>query len=368
MISLHRDAMTGKGNNLDTSDPRRWLFGLLLGLGLTSCSTVGFYSQALRGQTEILSKARPVAEVLADPASKPRLKEKLTTVAKIRRYAQEDLGLPAEGQYDRYTNLGRRYVVWVIFATPEFSVEAKRWWYPLVGRVKYRGFFEEAKAEKEAQKLRAQGLDVYLGGVEAYSTLGYLRDPLLNTFLGRDDASLAELIFHELTHQRIYLAGDTDFNEALATAVGRAGTRRWLRSQGRWKDLAQYEKEMRVEKEFIREVLQTRTEVAALYAQKDLDEKAMREGKQAAFARMKLRLEAMNRRQGGSLKLDRWFQKPMNNARLNTLATYYDLVPAFEARLRSHGGDIEAFLKEMEGLKTLAPMERRAKIQPSPAR
>nr|WP_246431179.1 aminopeptidase [Prosthecobacter dejongeii] len=357
--------MKRKGNNLDTW---RCVFSLFLGLALTSCSTVGFYTQALRGQVEILSKASPVDKVLADPKSKPLLKEKLNTVAQVRKYAQEHLGLPAEGQYERYTNLGRRYVVWVIFATPEFSVEAKRWWYPLVGSVKYRGFFKESLAEKEAEKLRAEGLDVYVGGVEAYSTLGYLRDPLLNTFLGRDDASLAELIFHELTHQRIYLQGDTDFNEALATVVGREGTRRWLRSQDRLQDLAQYEKEMRVEKDFIREVLQTRTEVARLYAQKDLDEKAMREGKQAAFVRMKLRLEAMNKRYGGSLKLDRWFKKPMNNARLNTLATYYDLVPAFEARLRAKGGDIEAFLKEMEEMKTLNPMERRAKIQPAKSR
>src|SRR5690606_36590476 len=150
-------------------------------------------------------------------------------------------------------NLGRRYVVWVIFAAPEFSVDAKSWWYPLVGHLKYRGFFREDLAEKEAAKLRSDGPDVYVGGVEAYSTLGYLRDPLLNTFLGRDDANLAELIFHELTHQRVFLSGDTDFNEALATVVGREGARRWLKARGRTSDLIQYQQESKVEKEFIHE-------------------------------------------------------------------------------------------------------------------
>lgn len=357
--------MTSKGNKLDTF---WWLLAPALGLALTSCSTVGFYTQALRGQMEISGKARPVSEVKADPKSKPILVQKLRTVDDLRAFAISDLSLPAQGQYERYTNLGRRYVVWVIYAAPEFSMEAKRWWYPLVGNLKYRGFFREELAEKAAEKLRTEGLDVYLGGVEAYSTLGYLRDPLLNTFLGRDDASLAELIFHELTHQRIYLSGDTDFNEALATVVGREGARRWLRARGRKADLAQYEKEMRVEKEFIKEVLQTRAELVVLYTRTSRSEADLRAGKQAAFQQMKYRLDAMNRRHGGSLKLDRWFQKPVNNARLNTIATYYDLVPGFEALLRSCGGDLEVFLKKMESMRDLPPQERRARIKPpSPA-
>ncbi len=356
--------MTHKGNKLDT-----WarLFAVAALLGLSSCSTVRFYSQALRGQTEILGKARPVAKVLADPKTKPLLKEKLRTVEDIRAYAQSHLSLPAEGQYERYTNLGRRYVVWVIYATPEFSLEAKRWWYPLVGSLKYRGFFTAELAEKEAAKLRTEGLDVYVGGVEAYSTLGYLKDPLLNTFIGRSDSALAELIFHELTHQRIYLAGDTDFNEALATVVGREGTRRWLRVRGRLTELAKYEKDIRVEEEFVREVLQTREELKTVYEASYPDDTARRQAKQTTLDRLRARLGAMNRRHGGSLKIDRWYQKPVNNARLNTLSTYNSLVPAFETLLRESGGDIDVFLKRMEALRGLAPKERRAALPASPA-
>lgn len=333
---------------------------------LSSCSTVGFYSQALKGQSEIMRKARPVAEVLADPTSPPKVKEKLTTVNGMLDYAEDILKLPAEGQYRKYANLGRRHVVWVVFAAPEFSLQARQWWYPLVGTVKYRGFFEESLAQAEAEKLRGEGMDVYVGGVEAYSTLGYLKDPLLNTFLGRNDASLAELIFHELTHQRIYLAGDTDFNEALATVVGREGTRRWLHAQGRHADLARYEKELQVEKQFVDEVLATRQELEVLYKQTFGSQEEKRLAKQKAFQNLKRRLQAMNRRHGGSLKIDRWFEKPVNNARLNTLATYYDLVPDFEAVLKECGGDIPLFLSRMEELKPLTQMERRARIHLRP--
>ncbi|WP_166647098.1 aminopeptidase [Prosthecobacter fusiformis] len=350
------ELMRHKGNNLET-----WsrLFSLIVGLTLTSCSTVGFYSQALQGQREISKKARPVSQILAEPSTAPILRQKLLTVRDLLAYAESELGLPAEGQYDRYANLGRRYVVWVIYAAPEFSTDAKRWWYPLVGNLKYRGFFKEAAAEKAAEKLRAEGLDVYLGGVSAYSTLGYLKDPLLNTFLGRADPGLAELIFHELTHQRIYLSGDTDFNEALATVVGREGARRWLRARKRGDDLEQYEKEVILETEFVHEALKTRDELEQLYARTDFDEAAMRQEKQVIIGRLKGRLHELNKRYGGSLKLDRWFEKPVNNARLNTLATYHDLVPAFETLLKDCHGDLELFLKRMESMKNMTPRERR---------
>jgi predicted aminopeptidase len=352
--------MTHKGNKLDTW--RCW-FPLIVGFFLNSCSTVGFYSQALVGQTEILRRAQPNIKVISAPKTKPLLASKLRTVKDLRDFAKNELHLPSEGQYDHYADLGRRYAVWVIYAAPEFSLEAKRWWYPLVGNLKYRGFFKESVAEREATKLRDMGMDVYVGGVAAYSTLGYLKDPLLNTFIGRDDAGLAELIFHELTHQRVYLSGDTDFNEALATVVGREGARRWLKARGRSSDLAQYEKEILIEEEFIREALQTRAELKVLYDRQDMDQVALRQAKEASIAQLKVRLIAMNRRYGGSLKLGRWFEKPVNNARLNTLATYHDLVPGFEVELQAYGGDLEEFLKRMEAMKKLKPSERRVQLK-----
>lgn len=362
-----------------------FLLPILAAVSLCSCSTLRFYTQAAGGQMEMLRKARPVAEVMADPKSKPLLKQKLSTVEDILDFAEKELHLPAKGQYRRYTNLGRRHAVWVVFAAPEFSVKPKTWSYPLLGKLTYRGFFQEELANAEADKLRAGGYDVYVAGIDAYSTLGFFRDPLLNTFIGRSDADLAELIFHELTHQRLYLSGDTDFNEAFATAVGQEGARRWLRARGRMKELAQYEKEMRLEREFIKLVLETREELKGLYPAQDVAEKLpshihktrseypksvlisvayekvlkLRDQKNNTFSRLRQRALALDARHGGSMKIERWFKKPVNNARLATVSSYYEMLPGFEALLKQRGGDLESFFTDVHAMKPLSKNARR---------
>lgn len=340
------------------------LTAMLCGLAFSfcSCSTLRFYSQAASGQWEMLHKARPVAEVMADPACKPLLKEKLTTVGHILDYAARDLHLPAEGQYRRYANLGRKHAVWVVFAAPEFSIEPQTWRYPLLGRLAYRGFFEERLAEAEAARLKSEGLDVHVSGVAAYSTLGFFRDPLLNTFIGRDDAELAELIFHELTHQRLYLGGDTDFNEAFATAVGQEGARRWLRSERRWKELGRYERELRVEREFVKLVLQAREDLKEVYSRVYRSQETERLQKQRVLGALKDKAMALDRSHGGSLSIERWFKKPVNNARLATVSSYYEMLPGFEAMLKSCGDDIDAFFAEIEAMKGLGHDERRRRV------
>jgi predicted aminopeptidase len=342
----------------------RCVFSLAAALALASCSTARFYGQALAGQREMLRRTRPVAVVLEDPASSPELRHKLQTARDQLDFAERELGLPARGQYERYADLGRRHAVWVVFAAPEFSVEAKTWWYPLIGRLKYRGFFREELARAEAERWQSRGLDVFVGGVEAYSTLGWLRDPLLNTFLGRGDAWLAELLFHELTHQRVYLPGDTDFNEALATAVGQEGARRWLRARGRLRELAAFERELAVERAFVAEVLATRQRLEEVYqagSARPVEE--LRRAKQAELERLRSRLQALDQRHGGSLKLDRWLALPLNNARLNTVATYHELLPLFEALLRRHGGVGEAFFGEIDRLRKLEGRARRQRLE-----
>lgn len=339
-----------------------FLLPFLAAVGLSSCSTLRFYSQAAGGQMEMLRKARPVAEVMADPKSKPLLKQKLSTVDDILDFAEKELHLPAKGQYRRYANLGRRHAVWVVFAAPEFSVQPKTWSYPLLGSLAYRGFFQEALANAEADKLRAKGFDVYIAGVDAYSTLGFFRDPLLNTFISRSDADLAELIFHELTHQRLYLSGDTDFNEAFATAVGQEGARRWLRARGRMKELAQYEKEGRVEREFIKLVLETREELKGIYARTYRSRETELLQKNNTFARLRGRALALDARHGGSLKIERWFKKPVNNARLATVSSYYEMLPGFEALIKQRGGDLEQYMADIGAMRRLKHDERRQRI------
>ena len=339
----------------------RWAFALaILAASLSGCRTVNYYRQAIGGQWEILHKARPIDAVRNDPNTTADLKKRLDIVESVRTFAADHLGLDATRQYDRYTDLGRPYVVWVVFAAPEFSLEPKTWWYPMLGRLAYRGFFNEADARAEAAQLREQGLDVYGGGVDAYSTLGWFSDPVLNTFIRRDEADLAELLIHELTHQRLYLPGDIDFNEALATAVGREGVRRWLRADGRTQALREYEETQLIEDRFIKEALKTREELRLLYeAEAYLPPEELRQKKAAVLAKLQQKALALVRGKAAEAAIKKWFAKSVNNARLNSLASYYDLVPAFERLLAGQHGDLEAFFAQLSQLKRQSPAERR---------
>jgi predicted aminopeptidase len=326
---------------------------------LSSCRTIGFYSQAAQGQWQILRAARPLPEVIADGKSSAPLKQKLLLIEELRAYAKTTLHLPVDKQFKDYADLKRRYVVWVVFAAPAYSVEAEGWWYPLVGTLHYRGFFTEAAATAEAEKLMAKGLDVHVGGTEAYSTLGWFADPVLNTFLNRDTADLAELIFHELTHARIFIAGDTEFNEALATAVGGFGVREWLRSKGDKKALQDYEASMVKDREIIKLLLSTRAELKTAYA--TATDKAA--AKAACFAEMRQRYEGIKQRWTGASPYDRFFAKPMNNARLCTVSTYYDMVPDFERLIALYPGDIDGFFARVAELGELDHDARRLALR-----
>ncbi|MDP1592094.1 MAG: aminopeptidase, partial [Prosthecobacter sp.] len=235
---------------------RNW-FALLPALLVCSCGTLKFYTQAAGGQMEIWRKSRSNAKVLADASVADRVKQRLRLIEELRAFAASDLRLPTKS-FGKYCDLKRPYVVWVVFAAPEFSVEARHWRYPFVGNLKYRGFFAEQDAREEGGRLRQQGLDVFVGGVEAYSTLGYFKDPVLNTFLHRSDHELAELIFHELTHAKVFIPGDTDFNEAFATANAEDGVRRWLRSKNDLAGLHTYEASLQRSRKTIKLLLDTR--------------------------------------------------------------------------------------------------------------
>ena len=300
--------------------------------------------------------------MLGDPAAKAPVKAKLRLIQELRDYARNELHLPADKQFANFSDLGRRYAVWVVFAAPKYSVEPHGWWYPMLGTLNYRGFFNEASAKAEGDKLRADGLDVEVGGTEAYSTLGWFADPVLNTFLHRDDPELAELIFHELTHSKVFISGDTDFNEALATAVGEAGVRRWLTSKGLTQKLTDYENDIAKDREIIHLLLDTRRELKQAYARGgDLEAT-----KTKTFAQMGARYAAIKQHWSGDSRFDRFFSKPMNNARLNTVATYYDLVPGFERMIQQAGGDLDKFFVQIESMKSLSKEARRAQVR-SPA-
>ncbi len=323
-------------------------FGLFLVGLLSSCQTLEFYGQGIRGQVEIFSKSRRIDRVLADPSVRPAVKKQLVAVQGIREFASDHLTLPGEKSYGTYADLGRPYVTWVLYAAPEFSMKPKTWWYPTLGRLDYRGYFRESDTRELAARLKAEGLDVEVGGVDAYSTLGWFHDPVLNCFLYESDVDLAELIFHELTHRRLFRDGDTAFNEGLATAFAEEGVRRWLRHQGRLKDLHRYEERLVKRKQFYRQIEVTRGELEKLYGS-GRPEKEMRREKAATLKQLQDQLRELRRRWGGH-GLESWLKGNLNNAHLVSVITYQDQGPRFRKLLKDCGGDPEVFFQKAKVL------------------
>jgi predicted aminopeptidase len=313
--------------------------------------------QSAAGQLQLMSRRKPIGRVIANPATRPEVRTQLEAVAQIRDFATRRLGLPDNGSYRSYSDVGRPYVVWNVVAAPEFSVEPKEWCYPIVGCVAYRGYFVEHRARRFAQKLRRRGLDVTVGGVAAYSTIGHFDDPILNTMLGWDDVELAGIIFHELTHQLIYVAGDSSFDEALATAVEDEGVRRWLTRQGRLARLADYELERRRTLEVVALLGATRERLGALYGS-GADAAVLEKAKRAEFDALRARYAALSAGWGGRGPFAEWFHRDLNNAYLGSIATYYRCVPGFERELAAAGGDLAAFYRRVRRLADLAQTQR----------
>jgi predicted aminopeptidase len=305
-------------------------------LMLSGCETLSYYTQAIGGQMSLLASARPLDAWLADPGTSQDLRSRLRTAQQIRAFASRELGLPDNASYRSYADLGRPFVVWNVFATPEFSVEPKRECFPFTGCVPYLGFFSENAARGYAAKLKRQDLDVHLGGVLAYSTLGWFSDPLLSTFIRYPDAQVARLVFHELAHQVAYASGDTTFNESFAVVVEEEGVRRWLEAQGREKDLERYRAGQARKRAFAAAVKETRERLAAIYASGAPPE-LMRSRKREEFARLREQFP-------GTVP-----EQP-NNAFLASVSLYTGMVPAFERLLAENGGDLKKFYASVQQL------------------
>ena len=331
------------------------LLGLLAALAVSGC----YYFQTVEGQIAVLLKREPIARVIAQPSTRPALRAQLQQVTAIRDFASRVLALPDNGSYRSYADVGRRYVVWNVFAAPEFSVQPKQWCYPIAGCVAYRGYFKQHAAESYAAHLRTDGMDVDVGGVAAYSTLGHFDDPILNTMLGWNDTELAAIIFHELTHQLIYVPDDSSFNEALATMVEEEGVRRWLTQRGRAKDLARYELERRRVLQVVDLLNATREELRALYAS-GAPAALMRKEKQEKFAALRAAFAGLEAGWGGDGPFDAWFHDELNNASLVSIATYYRCVPGFQRELAQAGGDLPAFYRRARELAKLKKAQREA--------
>ncbi len=309
-----------------------------------SLSTGGCYlMQAAGGQLEITSKRQPIAKLLSDERTPETLRNRLEYVSAARTFASAELGLPDNDSYRTYADVGRPYVVWNVFATDEFSVQPKRWCFPIAGCVVYRGYFDEDNAQSYARRLRLRGDDTAVGGVAAYSTLGHFKDPVLNTMLGWSDVQLASTLFHELAHQVVYVPGDSVFNEACATVVEEAGLQRWLASRGRLTDLDAWNEQRERNAQFVALLLQTRERLEALY-QSDLPDDQKRDRKQYEFGVLKLEYAQLKAKQwNGYRGYDAWFSRTLNNANLVSASTYYGCVPGLRRVLQSVDGNLPLF-------------------------
>ena len=337
-----------------------------VGVALIAVSSGGCYLlQSVEGQLSLMSKREPIARVIGDASTPPALRAQLEAIAAIRDFASRELGLPDNGSYRSYADVGRRYVVWNVVAAPEFSVDAKKWCYPIVGCVAYRGYFVERRARRFAEALRGRGLDVTVGGVAAYSTLGHFDDPVLNTMMGWNDVELAAIIFHELTHQLLYVPNDSSFNEALATTLEEEGVRRWLLAQGRDADLAQHLLRQARYAKVVDLLSATRTELRAVYAS-GLAPERMREKKRAAFASMRASFALLKADWGGHAPFETWFDDDLNNAHLASVATYFACVPGFERELAAAGGNLTAFYARVRELARLEQATRDALVCQGP--
>lgn len=329
------------------------------------CSTIGYYAQSVHGHLDLLHRAQPVAQLTADASADETLRRRLELTQRIRNFAVKELGLPDNGSYRRYADLGRSAAVWNVAAAPEFSLKLHTWCFAVVGCVGYRGYYDRAAADAEAAGLRAQGLEATVYGVPAYSTLGKLEwlggDPLLNTFIHWPEGELARLIFHELSHQVVFAADDTMFNESFATAVERIGGAKWLAQAG---DQArtEYARLDTRRNQFRSLVFAWRDKLQALYASGAPPE-AMRLRKADLMQALRADYERVKTEQwGGSKAYDAWFERA-NNANFGMLAAYNELVPFFERLYEQEERDMQRFYAAAARLAALPKDQRHAKLR-----
>jgi predicted aminopeptidase len=333
------------------------MFVLLFAAACLQCRSLPYYDQAIDGQMELLRNQEPISDLIDDPDTPAKLRNKLKFIQKVRDFASKELHLPVNDHYLSYVELNRPYVVWNVFAAPEFSLTPKTWCFPIVGCVAYRGYFSEQDAQRFADSLKQEGYDVFIAGAIAYSTLGWFDDPVLSTFVNLSEPETAALIFHELAHGVLYIKDDTAFNESFATAVEQEGFRRWQTAAD---DLKGYENWLRKRQrrwQFINLVSKYRAKLEELY-QAGLPSNENRNQKAAVFNQMKFEFLELESIQSGLAAYEAWFKHPLNNAQLISVSTYHDWVPAFGKILSESGEDLNKFYRMCRQLAKKEPSER----------
>jgi predicted aminopeptidase len=328
----------------------------MITLFITGCSSVGYYSQGIKGHLALMSQRQDIKTVIQQPGVKPDTRKKLKYALEIRRYATQKLGLPDNDSYLTYVDLKRKYVTWNVVATEAFSMQPRQWCFPVTGCISYRGYFREAAAKRFANQLRKQDYEVFVAGSSAYSTLGWFSDPIVSPMLEYGDIILAQTMFHELAHQQLYFKDDSVFNEAFASTVGEYGARQWLKEKHP-KSLAKYNQWITRRNAFYDVLRETAIRLRKLYASKT-GKARMKKEKNKIYQQLHSDYARYKKRFGNYSGFDFWFDKPVNNPRLALVSVYQDLVPDFARWLKACDGDFPRFYTTIARLNTLTPQHR----------
>ena len=352
------------------SSPGRVLVIIATLVLVSGCSTVGYYSQIVSGHMKIVLGKRSLADVASDENIDESLKHRLTVAQKARQFGIKELGLPNNESYTSFYDTGKRFVTWNVVAAGEFSFVPRTWCFPIAGCVSYRGYYSEKSAQEYADNLAAEeGLDVAVNGATAYSTLGWFKDPLLNTMLERSDPSIASLLFHELAHQQLYVGDDSTFNESYASFVEKVGLNQWRQNEAIVNpqpdsELVNVELEARKKRreQFIALLSTVRSDLETLY-ELEIEDESKREQKKQRFAQMRADYAALKRSWDDYEGYDHWFSTEINNARLVSVSTYNEYIPAFEVMFDQSGGSLAQFYQVAKEVAELPAEERTAVMQ-----
>ena len=326
-------------------------------IAISGCSQTGYYYQAAKGQLSLLNKRTPVQQLIQNPETPEKLRQRLQLANRMRLFALDELQLGDNPGFTSYADIGRPYVTWNVVAAPAYSLTPETWCFPIAGCVSYKGYFKKSDAEEFEKELLSEGKDTLVYGVSAYSTLGWFADPLLNTFIHYQENDLAALVFHELAHQVVYVKDDSDFNEAFATAVETILLEKWLIKQGNQNAIDERAEHRKKQNRITELVLQYREKLGSAYSGS-----TAKTDKPRIFRELKQEYEKIKQKGQGTRYYDWWFSRPLDNADLLTVSTYFQLVPDFLKLYEKKNGDLIAFIDEVKKLKRMEWTRRRQLI------
>lgn len=316
---------------------------LVLPFLLAGCNPVYILKAGVQ-QAKILAARTPIQEVVADPGTDEDTRGKLIMVLEARRWASEVLELDVGTSYTTFVRMPSDTLSHILSAAYQDRFAAKTWWFPVVGRVPYKGYFDLEDARSAARGLEADGFDTWIRPTTAYSTLGWFSDPVMSTLLRNDTVGLVETILHEISHQHLFVPGNGRFNESFATWVGNAAAIRFFceregggpdtvwcsRARGRWQDALRFSV-------FLDGVVD---ELAALYARPELDTPEVLAQREVVFAEALERFRTVVQPEFVATTYGSFLTTPLNNATLLSRMLYYHRLPDFQALQGAHGGDL----------------------------